>query len=332
MYAEPARPCVYTCLMGGYEGLHEQPAQAASKIPFLCFTDGDLPETVGWKIIRIEPSFPADPVRSQRYFKIMAHRHLLDFDASLYIDNSVQLLQPPEMMFGSLLGNHAMALLHHSFRETVLDEFLEVSRLGLDDQARILEQMNHYLLHHPDILQQRPLSCGILLRRHHEEVVREAMEIWFGQVLRYSRRDQLSANLALRHLGSELRIIEADNNESDFHKWPVINRRVRGHLTPSHPVTSQLPPQALLQEAVNLARSRGRECETLRVQCEELKKRVTQSREEAFWAKTDADQARAEKSTIQAQCEELEAEIRRIRNSRGYRLLEPLRRIRAIFR
>ena len=79
------RACVYTCLIGRYEVLNEQPVAAQSKIPFLCLTDDAALQSSTWRTIKMDPVFTMDPVRSQRTLKLLPHRFLPDFDISLYM-------------------------------------------------------------------------------------------------------------------------------------------------------------------------------------------------------------------------------------------------------
>src|SRR5665647_394091 len=87
------RLCVFTTLIGQYEQLNEQPVAAQSGIPFLCLTDDPDLRSESWQIRPVSPVFGMDPIRSQRDFKLRPHLHLPDFDASIYIDNSVLLTQ-----------------------------------------------------------------------------------------------------------------------------------------------------------------------------------------------------------------------------------------------
>lgn len=217
--------CVYTSLIGGYERLNEQPAARQSKIPFLCLTDDPNLRSETWRIIPVEPLFPQDPIRSQRMFKILPHRFLPDFDASLYIDNSVVLSKPPEEILNRYFRSGYLALPTHSFRETVLDEYLVVERVRLDDSSRIFEQLNHVALSDPRVLLERPYWNGVLMRRHRSKVLQRALELWAMHVQRYSRRDQLSANVAFKAAGLKPRRIEIDNHHSWFHDWPIKTDR-----------------------------------------------------------------------------------------------------------
>ena len=222
-----ARGCAYTVLLGGYERLTEQPVARHSGVDFLCFTDDPTLESETWSIRQLTPLFPGDKVRSQRQAKIQAHAILPEYDVSLYLDNSVLLRRTPEEILEALLPEDALlAIAAHSFRQTVIDEFRMVVSLGLDRADRCEEQERHYRIHDPESLGLRPLWSGLLLRRHHEPRVVEAMNAWCLHVLRYSRRDQLSAHYAFRAAGLEPVVHELDNLESAYHRWPVsVGRR-----------------------------------------------------------------------------------------------------------
>jgi hypothetical protein len=214
------RTCVYTCLVGSTELLNEQPLAAESRIPFICFTDDAERCSRSWQIRPISPLFELDSVRSQRAVKLCPHRYLPDFDVSLYIDNSVLLDRLPEELIAEHMAESDFCIFHHSFRETVLDEFLAVAADGLDDQGRIFEQLNHYAVCCPEVLQDKPCWTGILLRDHSNAAVRDMLELWFAHVQRYSRRDQLSLNFVLRRSGLKPNVLPIDNHRSSYHSWP----------------------------------------------------------------------------------------------------------------
>jgi hypothetical protein len=170
--------CVYTSLIGDYENLNEQSVAGQTNIPFYCFTDNPNLKSDTWNVVTIDPALRMDPIRSQRLLKFRPWEILPDYDASLYIDNSVRLLVPPEELFAQHSAEQGLTLPAHSFRQSVLDEFLEVARLGLDDQFRIFEQLNHYQLECPNILQERPYWAGLLIREHASPAVRRMADIW----------------------------------------------------------------------------------------------------------------------------------------------------------
>jgi len=219
--------CVYTALFGGYEELLRQPIAAESDLDFICFTDDPELESDTWRIEVVEPPLRSDPARSSRFPKICAHRFLGDYDASLYVDNSVLLLRPPEEVIVMLLAetDTAFGAVAHSFRNTVEDEFAAVMESRLDARSVCLEQLAHYRLHYPDILAMRPIAGGVLARRHGRRDVVEAMERWWYHVLRYSRRDQLSLLAALSDSPLSPAVTELDLQDNPYWRWPASTGR-----------------------------------------------------------------------------------------------------------
>ena len=51
------------------------------------------------------------------------------------------------------------------------------------------------------------------------------MRIWLAHVLRFSRRDQLSANFVFGQAGVVPHRLNIDNFSSWFHTWPVYHER-----------------------------------------------------------------------------------------------------------
>jgi hypothetical protein len=137
-------------------GLNEQPVAAQSGLRFLCLTDDPNVRSESWEMRLVSPVFGMDPIRSQRDLKIRPHVYLPEFNASLYIDNSILLSEPPERLFNLFERARGFCIPTHSYRDTVLDEFLEVAKHGLDDQSRIFEQLNHYLIDYPEVLRESP--------------------------------------------------------------------------------------------------------------------------------------------------------------------------------
>lgn len=202
---------------------------------FLCFTDRRDLEAKGWTIIPVEPSLPGDEVRSSCDVKIRPHRWLPVAAQkvgplparSLYINPSVELLTDPETAWQSLIGvDHRVLVgaMRHSFRETVAEEFDACAEQGLENPLVLSEHRRVLSTHDPTALTQRPVWGGILARRHSDPAVIDAMEAWHSQILRYSRRDQLSFASVARELGpSRIRLADVNNHSSAFHRWPLAS-------------------------------------------------------------------------------------------------------------
>ena len=241
---------VYTALFGGYEDLLEQPAAAASGVPFICFTDDPHLTSKSWKIRVVEPRFPADLQRSARTIKIVGHESLAGYDELLYIDNTVKLKVDPAALLDTWLRDQDFALAAHSYRRHVVDEFDIVIRQGLDDPARVLEQLTHYGADAEKALLEPPLWAAILARRATPHVA-ATMRLWLDHVLRYSRRDQLSIVIALASTALPFSAIDIDNRDSEWHEWPVASGRRAASPTSTALTMFPAPPIARIGHLSN---------------------------------------------------------------------------------
>jgi hypothetical protein len=206
--------------MGDYDKLNEQPVAPASEIDFVCYTDDPKLTSSTWDVRVIEPPLLGDPVRSCRILKIRGHEDLEQYDETLWIDNSVVLQSDPAGLLDDWLEGFDFALPWHGFRGTVASEFDAVAATVKDNSARVFEQLEVYEREAPDVLAAETLWTGILARRRSDLVV-SAMTTWLDHVLRYSRRDQLSVQYAIQKSGVTPRVVEIDNFESRWHRWPV---------------------------------------------------------------------------------------------------------------
>ncbi len=241
----PAR-AVYTGLFGRYEALTEQPVAATSEVAFVCFTDDPDLRSETWDVHLVAPLLELDPVRSARAVKITGHADLAAYDETLWIDARVLLTADPTTILDAWLDGTDLATARHSFRQDVVTEFEEVLLTGLDESSRLYEQLTHYSVIAPDLLQ-APVPWTALLARRHTPMVDRAMEEWLLHVVRYSRRDQLSCVHALSRGGAPPRLVEIDNYRSDLHEWR--GTETRSARLPLLRVSDSLrPPVAQLGE------------------------------------------------------------------------------------
>ncbi len=315
--------CVYTCLFGNYETLLEQPTAATSSWDYICFTDDPSLVSESWRIVPVIPVLPEDLPRSSRHPKILPHVYLDGFELSLYVDNSVLLLQRPEEIatYADTLGGGALAMSAHSFRNSIWEEAVMVTQQGLDDPNRVGEFI-HAMLYGQSSLDSRPWWGGMILRQHHDTAVRRAMEAWWMLVLRYSRRDQLSLSHAVQTSGLTILDLKLANHRSIFHEWPRSEGRRRTEYIRAATESVRSITLSALREAVD-TRARA-----TRLNAEIHDAQAMYAQQEAFLRVLQGKLVAVEESLDVASRhnDQLQLVLDEVMRSRSWRLTAPMRR------
>ncbi|MCF6376990.1 DUF616 domain-containing protein [Nocardioides KLBMP 9356] len=326
--AESPRRVVYRALIGGYERLREEEVARDSDVAFICFTDDPELTSETWRLVVVEPRLARDATRSARALKILGHPVLEEYDETLWVDNTVALTRPPDGLFDEWLGEADVAAPLHSFRSSVLGEAEAVLDAGLDDFARVYEQLAHYLAFDADVLEENPHWTGMLARRR-TTVTDAAMTDWWEQVLRYSRRDQLSFVPTMRRHGVRLASVPVDSHASPWHEWPRAEGRDRSRLGSGLRESLRLPSarigvleQALDETNRSLADTTAHRDETvarLDRTIVGLQDALASADREAFDTRVELDRVRHERNLLAKDLEDAKRRMTRMRR--------PLRRV-----
>jgi hypothetical protein len=219
-FARPPRKVVYTCLFGDYERFNDFEYERSPDIDFVLFTDDAQIVSRQWKTI-VLPRSMLDAARTVREIKTQPHRFLVDYDWSLFVDNTVRLKVSPQQIFDEYLASadSPYVCFRHYRRDCVYAEAEIVKAAQLDDPARIDAQMKFYReLGYP--AQNGLAKNTFILRRHHEGPLPKIMEAWFQQILLWSRRDQLSLNPTFWFFGFSPSYLPLRFADFDILEWP----------------------------------------------------------------------------------------------------------------
>ncbi len=200
MNTERNRIVVYTAIFGKKDDLHE-PKRVPNGCDFICFTDQDFHSKI-WKVIKVHRPLP-DPTRSARMYKVLAHRFLKEYECSVWVDGNIVVRGDVSELVEKCLGNINMVVGDHSKSlfmsinslQGGLDRLLWMERIGKhqDDADLMRRQYAAYRAEgFPDA--GGLLWSLVLLRRHNEPDVKKAMEVWWAEIERWSKRDQMSFN------------------------------------------------------------------------------------------------------------------------------------------
>jgi len=226
---------VYTALFGDYGGLIEQPK--LKNVDYICYTDRKDLKSKSWKIIQVLQPVKGDATRSNRYFKILAHKHLpSEYSISIYIDANILIFKKfLDLVFDKMSVAKMAYFDHMQTTRDPRDCIYEEHQAILD----IAEKYN-VIKGDPEIMDRQMkrfrkegypehnglISAAILIRKHFDQEIINLMEKWWSIVLNESKRDQLSFNYATWKLNfKNFSIIEGDIREGNPWFYLITHRK-----------------------------------------------------------------------------------------------------------
>lgn len=201
---------VYTAVFGGYDTVRapEHPGDAR----WVCITDGP-PAPPPWQTITVIGA--GNSRLRARNYKLRPHRWFRE-PVTVWLDGNVTLCVPPEELLKYVEDTDIAAVEHsrvHHYAEA--DECL---RLGKGDPERIRAQVRAYKA---EGCPPQPVTANFLMVRRNTWAVAGLGDMWWGQVMRYSVRDQISSPYCLWKLGMSITRIPGDHGRGpDFVRHP----------------------------------------------------------------------------------------------------------------
>lgn len=217
---------VYTAIFGNYSGLIEQPK--LDNVDYICYTDQDI-KSKRWEIIKVEAPVKVDNTRSNRYFKLLPHKHLSEnYEISVYIDANIWILKDIRTLVEEKMQMAKMACFDHNQNEKdkrdciyleyeAILEFAKTHDYQKDNAEVMRKQMSRFKEEgYPE--HNGLITAPILIRQHFDSELITIMEAWWEIVLNESKRDQLSFNyVAWKHNFLDYSFIEGDVRKGN--KW-----------------------------------------------------------------------------------------------------------------
>lgn len=201
---DPRSVVVYTAITNGtnrYDHLKEQ--RKFDDTEFVAFLENPV-ESDTWSSRQIHREF-SDPCRNAKIHKILSHVYFPDKEYSLWIDGSVSMLFPfpVSRLIQIYLSDSDIALFKHCGRKCIYEEVSTCIKMKLDDPVVMKRQVERYRS------EGYPANaglgeCTVLLRRHTEQI-KKLNEMWWSEICKGSRRDQLSFNYVARACGVKIK-------------------------------------------------------------------------------------------------------------------------------
>ncbi|MDD2466683.1 MAG: DUF616 domain-containing protein [Desulfobulbus sp.] len=191
------RKLFYTVLTGDYDLLNEIP-EKLNNWEYICFTDNPRLKSNTWKIVQIENNFNLDPRRLSRVFKIKNYLVDSEYDISVYADANIKIRGNLDAFIAQALRPHsALTLPVHPFLNSLEGEYKQCLAVG-KDQRDILESQYNFYTKDQRFSDSTPhVNARLLIRRTGNSAINTMMDLWFEQLMQWSRRDQMSFNYVL---------------------------------------------------------------------------------------------------------------------------------------
>ena len=185
---------VYTALTNSYDTLYE-PKVKSPEIDYYLFSDNlSNAKTSNWNLKEIDIQY-RNPRRLAKIFKIFPHYLFPRYEYSIWVDANFEILNNLNDLVNIYLENsdNYISFFNHSKRSCIYDEGKCNISLGYGNKHIILKQINRYKeLGYPE--QNGLIAGGFIMRKHNDDRCKRLMKKWWGEIDRYSSRDQLSFN------------------------------------------------------------------------------------------------------------------------------------------
>ena len=184
---------IYTSLTGGYDNL-VQLTCVSDEFDYICFTDSDIEQSQkGIWTLRQIPKVVDDKQRLSRFPKMHPHVLLSEYEYSIYIDASVDIINKElynifkrKISEGVLLSG-----VKHPYRDCAYDEFYEVFKLRLVKNLPLLRKEYQFMKKVGFPSHYGLFEAGMILRKHNDSRIISECELWWLMYNQYAKRDQL---------------------------------------------------------------------------------------------------------------------------------------------
>jgi len=227
-YAEPVEVVVYTAIFGGYDTL--APVKKEKGVSFICVTDNEEYKVRGWTTQYMESMYE-DSVRNARFAKVNPHLLFPHVKKSVWIDGNISVRSSiKKALKKHLPSGTSMAVYDHGStaadpRNSLFEEAEVLISSGKKDDPSVMEsQINRYK-EEGYVDDQGLISSMVVFRDHSNRKVISGMNLWWEEIEKGSRRDQLSFNYAMWKKKVPFVYINEDSRNNKFFKHVPHKKR-----------------------------------------------------------------------------------------------------------
>lgn len=196
-----ARVCLFSCVTNGYDRplMNESLVHGAD---YVFFSDTSVPCSEPWKLRRTN-YWNRDPVRVARFYKSNPGKFLNNYDIAVWVDANIAITGDITKHIDRVIQENAcFGAVRHPFRANAYEEAEQLIRMKKDIPELIRQQMASY---RADGFPATVPLCetGFLVMDLQRRETKAALDLWWSEINRHSRRDQLSFEYACWKTGAK---------------------------------------------------------------------------------------------------------------------------------
>lgn len=224
MTALKMRRLIYTCVFDGFDRIFP-PVVISPGVDYIVITDDRSLEVRGWQTHLVDISSFASPRCANRYYKMLGHTYIGDYDTSIYVDGNIRVLRRTNDYFASFEAtNAAIGVYRHPARVSVAEEVNQCILRGqvLNPKAALDELEFYRSTGFPD--SGGLIEAGVLLKNHRHRLLAPSMELWWEMFSAFQMRDQFSLPFVVWKIELPCHLIETSYRESNpfFGQYPHL--------------------------------------------------------------------------------------------------------------
>lgn len=211
------KKCVYSVLVNDYDFVFP-PIMKDADVDYILFTEHKNFLVSGWSVRYIEEELlkKLSSLELNRYYKMLPHLFLSDYDISIYIDANIRVMGNIDTLVNEFInGKYDIGLRKHPFRNNVMQEISACIRLNkLSSKRKLFDEYDRYM--RDGFLDNLYLTeNGIIIRAHNNKKVIIAMEFWWECFLVSAGRDQISLPFVRQKYNLKEMIYQFDIRDDD---------------------------------------------------------------------------------------------------------------------
>jgi tetratricopeptide (TPR) repeat protein len=193
------RVAVYTAVSKGYDSL-KLPEIIDPSFDYFCYTDDETMDGYGVYQILPFPVMAHDPGRTIRYPKTHPHVLFKDYSVALWLDTSIMITGDIRPLIDEFKHSEFdLATTPHPVRTSLEEEYAACVNLMKDDPVIMRQQIDNYKKEGIEV--QTFSENGLLLFKPGSIKLARALETWWEQIQKFSKRDQLSFGYSVQKWG-----------------------------------------------------------------------------------------------------------------------------------